>query len=357
MIAPWTAGVLMALGLAAASPRAHAGQPDLERYLSFATVTSAGNAPLTYFSPGTGSNVTHGGVNYDYRISKFEMTNDAWFEFVTAYGPFVDPRRAYDSSFRGEWIDSNPGPNGTVIYEKVPGYDRYPVSVTWEFAARYCNWLENGKALTKAAFENGVYDTSTFTRNPNNTINYQMRHNPGARYWISTANEWFKAAYFDPHRYGPDQPGYWMYPNRSDQPLISGLPGVGQTNAGINGLGSPMQVGSYTDTYSPWGLFDLSGNAPEYLDDPWITEDGDYFGKQFIPSRAGGPTNEYDVFNRAIGVSSLGRFGSFRVASVIPSPATTLLVGAMGVLMVGSRSRSSRPRGVEVSAGWVVTRC
>ena len=40
--------------------------------------------------------------------------------------------------------------------------------------------------------------------------------NSGARYWIPSENEWYKAAYYQPAGAGGDSDDYWLYPTRSN---------------------------------------------------------------------------------------------------------------------------------------------
>ena len=83
--------------------------------------------------------------------------------------------------------------------------------ITWRTAAKFSNWLHNDKASSIAALQDGAYDTSTFTTNPNQTFNDQLTHHPVAKFWIPTLDEWIKAAHYDPNRYGPGEGGYWEY--------------------------------------------------------------------------------------------------------------------------------------------------
>lgn len=145
-------------------------------------------------------------------------------------------------------------------YEMPQEAARWPIQVGFEYAARYCNWLHNGKVNEAWAFENGAYDTSTFRRDENGVYQGQEAHNPGAKFWIPTVDEWVKATYYDPNRYGDGQGGYWMYPNMSDERPISGV----TTNAGEFGdITMPGDVGQFPNALSPWGLLDTSGGRNE----------------------------------------------------------------------------------------------
>ncbi len=237
------------------------GDPESERW---ATITHPGNAPYVFDTYGYVQSI--GRVDYEFQISRTEVTVAEWFEFVNAYAPYVIPNDVNTPMFTSRAIRLV----GPQTYGFNPLAANLPADMGWRYAARYINWLHNGKAMKREAFEQGVYDTSTFSFNPDGTFNDQRERSPGARYWIPTRDEWVKSSYFDPNRYGPGQPGYWQYPNASDTPLVIGPPGVGQTSGGGSNNAHPTfwfpPVGSYTDVQSPWGLWDISGGYSEWTE-------------------------------------------------------------------------------------------
>lgn len=207
-----------------------------------------------------------GAVNHGFKISRTELTVSQYLEFVQAYSPYY---RGHPnaSELTGFWISTGDG----HTYNAYPGSERFAADMTWQMAARYCNWLTNGKAPNQAAFESGAYDTSTFTRNADFSWNDQATHSPGAMFWIPTLDEWIKAVYYDPNRYGQDQGGYWYQPNGTNIALIPGLPqNGGETSAGIEDF-LPVPVGSYPSVQSPWGLLDASGGLAEYTSE-WTAD-------------------------------------------------------------------------------------
>ena len=66
------------------------------------------------------------------------------------------------------------------------------------------NWLHNGK---------GSGDTETGAYTLTNANDLTMVKNSGAKYWIPSEDEWYKAAYY---KRGGTNAGYWMYPTQSD---------------------------------------------------------------------------------------------------------------------------------------------
>ena len=304
----------------------------------WATITHAGNRAATQeeapylFPPFSTPELHLGSVPYEYRISRTELTVEQHFEFVQAYAPFWKGNPGA-SEFIGVWISWNG--SGYAI---DPGYEKKAASMGWRTAARYCNWLHNGKVNEPWAFEDGAYDTSTFGTNPDGTLTDQPAHHPDARFWIPTHNEWAKAAHYDPNRYGEGLEGYWLYPDAGQEPLISGYPWEGgETDAGIEikpGY-TYLDVGSYPDVRSPWGLLDLSGGRREWCED--LTANGlhrIYRGSGiFQPSP--------DVLDRVDSYSAWVPTSSgqgFRLASQVPAPSACLVLPSLILLRRRSRS-------------------
>ena len=273
-----------------------------------------------------------GSVAYNYRIARTEITATQWLDFVDAYAPYWHGSPS-DPSFTSWWI--YPSPLGYFIQ---PGFEQCPVEMSWRMAARYCNWLTNAKRPEQWAFESGAYDTSTFTSNPDGSLNDQLTHSPGALFWLPTRDEWTKAAYYDPNRNGPGQGGYWRFPDMSDDPLISGLPGAGgQTNAGLTFPSEPpaWPVGSYPNVQSPWGLLDVSGGVSEWTEDCWISPDNRYLlGTRMRDS----------IWNDRIdwwgySCSPTAPLAGIRIASVVSEPSVMASAAIAGVIAFRGRRR------------------
>jgi len=285
--------------------------------------------------------VPYGAVKHEFRITRTEILNEQWFEFVQAYAPFY-PGSPRDKELTGLHIRYTPG----VGHQMFSGTQRFPTEVPFSTMARYVNWLHNDKTREAWAFEDGAYDMSTFTANPDGTRNDQLTHHPGARFWIPTYDEIIKSFYYDPNRDGPNQGGYWLFPNSSNEPLISGAPGIGTTNAGTAGeFGfAYLNAGSYPDTKTPWGLLDASGGESEMTETVFIPE---IRARAAYGSSFGTPA-EFLIFDDRIDYPGLflpADFFSrgFRVASSVPTPVST---AAFAVLFaVGSRYKRRRNGG------------
>ncbi len=300
----------------------------------WATVGNAGNAGEVQ------SQGTFGAVAYTYNISKTEVTNAQYVDFLNAVAD-TDPNALYstsmDSSTQGGITRS--GSSGSYTYTvksdsigNGPGgtdyiYGNKPVNyVSFLDAMRFTNWLENGQG--SGGTESGVYTIGSGTD--------EVR-NPNATYFIPTEDEWYKAAY---HQNDGVTGNYYDYPTSTDLVPNNNLPSSDTGNSAnffdsgyTTGNSSyPMtDVGAYTQSESPYGTFDQGGNVWEWNET--------LISSSSRSIRGGGWVVNSDVLaasdrkggeDPSIESISVG----FRVASV-PEP-SSLLLGAMvglGLLM------------------------
>lgn len=267
-------------------------QPGSDGY-DWATVGAVGNEPWRGFSDPISPTYGRGGVDYEYKIGRTEVTTLQWLEFFNAalarpdplpmastiwWGPPVIWGATRDTSYTGPGVRYR-------LRTDVADAGMLPVSgITWRQAAVLCNWLHNNKSMTQAAFTSGAYNVSTFTPEvafP--TFDDQRVRSPGARYWIPNLDEYMKAAFYDPNKNGPGVGGWWTQPNGSDTPLIYAPPpsfggdGTGQANAGFSLPGAAqyrIPLAAYPNVRSPFGLLDLAGATKERLEDFWLAADG-----------------------------------------------------------------------------------
>lgn len=117
-----------------------------------------------------------GSVSYSYKIGKYEVTNNDYVEFLNSIAQ-TDTYGAYSDSMGLVIIGSGPdagdpspnqrggitrsGTSGSYSYASKTNMGNKPVNfVSWYSAARYCNWLHNGKPSgpqNSSTTENGVY--------------------------------------------------------------------------------------------------------------------------------------------------------------------------------------------------------
>jgi formylglycine-generating enzyme required for sulfatase activity len=327
------AGALLAADPASAQP-----PPDYGH--DFVTVGAPGNPGATAADlPHAPEQAGVGRVDYEFRITSTEVTTSQWWEFARLYQHFIDPndgtgRHALEGRQLFTLLD------GSLFYD--PRSANRPVETSWYMAARYVNWLHNGQGTDQESFETGVYDTSTFTRNPDGTVNDQQVRSAGSLYFLPSENEIRKAAYYDPNRHGEGLGGYWQYGHRSDLAPISGLPSQGgQTNTGVRDyVNLRGDVGEYADVQSPWGLFDVSGGESEWLED---TRDPTFGTRAWHGTSNGDPDffitdyDRLDAFNHEF---AYFRGAGFRVASAVPSPTIPSILVLAGIAHFVRRFRS-----------------
>jgi formylglycine-generating enzyme required for sulfatase activity len=130
--------------------------------------------------------------------------------------------------------------------------------VNWFAAARYANWMSNG-GTADASTETGAY-------NLNGAMTGVFRKQDGARYWLPSEDEWYKAAYYDPTKNGTG--GYWSYATQSD--TLPDYATTGTNSANYNNQrprnNKLTPVGTYVNSTSYYGTYDMTGNQWEWND-------------------------------------------------------------------------------------------
>jgi formylglycine-generating enzyme required for sulfatase activity len=228
--------------------------------------------------------------------------------------------------------------------------------VSWFDSIRFANWMHNG--MGSGDTETGAYTLMGGTPQPANA--FIITRNPGARWWLPSEDEWYKAAY---HKNDGATGNYWDYPTStnatpySDQPPGAGAPDSSNTanffeidDSIVNGYNDGWavtasnsfvvdslqnyltDVGAYTSSRSPYGTFDQGGNVFEWNETlP--------FGGLNRGVRGGSWFDSYsflhaaDRFSGDFPGNEYFRLG-FRVAS-IPEPASiTLGIGSIMIFML-----------------------
>lgn len=345
-VIPWALlGCLFALPAAARPPQI--SPPDANGF-RWATVTHPGNRlPNAVEGPGFYQEVPlllqpRGRVDSSYRIAQTELTLGQYLPFLRAFEPFIGNRPIL-GGLSPSWITilQEPGPNGSR-FDVAPERLNWPANISWEYAARFSNWMHNGRAATPEAFESGVYDLSTLQYSQyGNPISGNVTRALGATFWIPSIDEWIKAMYYDPNRYGEGEEGYWRYPIASDSQPIPGLPSEGgQTLVGALEwlIRPPLPVGSYPNVRSPWGLLDGSGSLPELTDTGYLGPVNTELVFR-LGEIQGAPVQGDPEILGIGGVDFIGGREGVRFASAVPSPGA-----AVGVVLFGSMRLARRKR-------------
>ncbi len=193
----------------------------------------------------------YGAVEYEYKIGKYEVTNDEYCAFLNAVAKrdtrgLYDPRMAGGPEGWGGIVRR--GTYGDYTYTVRDEMGNRPVNyVTFESCARYANWLTNGGG--DGDTEDGSY---RFARGIVTVPDHAALAKEKSPHWVvPSENEWYKAAYYDPNKAGG---GYWKYPAKSDSAPKANINTNWATEAGEQGVASA------------YGTFDQGGNVWEYND-------------------------------------------------------------------------------------------
>jgi GH25 family lysozyme M1 (1,4-beta-N-acetylmuramidase) len=248
--------------------------------IEMVNVGNPGNGPDAEIMISDEGTTGYGSVDYNYQIGKYEVTAGQYTEFLNSVAKF-DPAGLYNTSMGRFGSEGGAGANiqrtgssPNFSYSVAADWANRPVNYVsiWD-AVRFANWLHNGQPTGgqgPETTEDGAYQLlpgSLLTRKA------------GARFFIPTENEWYKAAY---HMNDGVTGNYWDYPTASNSTPINTLPDPGNhanfynpEGTPIHTIGSPYfrtNVGEFVNSASPYGTFDQGGNVFEW------TETGPYRG-------------------------------------------------------------------------------
>lgn len=166
------------------------------------------------------------------RIAQYEVTNHQYVDFLNQVDPqgtnelaLYSPNMSGTVGLDRGGIAYSPSEIAGRKYATRPGREQWPVVwVSWFDAARFVNWLNTGDT------ERGAYDLVAGTPHIRHLVS-----DTGWTWTLPTRDEWVGAAILLPPR--------------------------------ANDYREPLPVGSYLPNI--YGLFDLEGNAAEWLEDEW----------------------------------------------------------------------------------------
>jgi formylglycine-generating enzyme required for sulfatase activity len=263
----------------------------------------------------SGNPPSAGKVEYAYRLSKYEISRDA----ITM---------ANEADGLGITLDSLSFVAGGARPE-MPA-----TGISWFEAARFVNWLNTSTGYAPAykfrssAFE--LWQPGDVGYNPANRF-----RNSQAFYFLPTADEWYKAAY-----YNPTAGVYYDYPSGNDAAPMAIASGTA-TDTAVWGQPFPQGPADVTlaGGQSPYGTVAQGGNVWE-----WEESEVDLVNDSTSSRRGVRGGSWEDVSSGLLSsirldanpTSERFNFG-FRVAS-IPEP-NTIMLGALAIALLALRRR------------------
>lgn len=288
--------------------------------IEFVTIGQSGNPADT-----TGDPNPAGAVPYGYRIGKYEVPEDAVRK--------ANAQSALDGQPLGVTLDTR-GP-------KKPA-----TSLSWFEVAKFVNWLNTNSGATPAykfvdviGPRGGVIGTTFALWEPGDA-GYDPANrfrNRLAAYVLPSADEWYKAAFYD-----PASGTYFDYPTGSNIPPVPVASGTAPGTAVVmQGLAAGPADIAHAGGLSPYGTMAQGGNAWE-----WEETELDLLNDNSAAYR-GGRGGGWDSFpsNLSATIRNGGLPGTpptgagFRVANVIPEPGTALLLWTTAPVLIRVRRR------------------
>ena len=196
----------------------------------------------------------------NFKINRFEITNKCYVDFLNAIAQ-TDSNKLYSTQMSHIGIQKI-SINGTDTYKVDAGLEEYPVTyVSWFDAARYANWMANGKPAGSqgpATTEDGTY-----TMGSSSIVRNSINPNTGAppTFWLLNESEWYTSAYLK-----SDGTALWSYPTQSNAaPDSTGANPSNFANFG-GAFGETTPVGFFDQSPGPFGTFDQAGNVREWTE-------------------------------------------------------------------------------------------
>lgn len=297
------ARLALLLGLLSAQPTQadFFGSGENRFEIPFVKIGDPGNAPDMVVPNPVTDPLPTGVVNYEYRIAKYEISEEIISKVNSLSDAAGDPISLT--------VDQERGPNKPAT------------GLSWFDAARFANWL-NEDAGCDPAYK---FDASGNFQlwqpgDPGYNANNPFR-NSRAHYFLPSADEWHKAAYYD-----AANDRYWLYPHGADTPPVAVESGTDPGTAVYNQSG-PADV-ELAGGENVNGVVGLAGNVYDFEETAINLINDD------VTARRGANGGSWS-FDLTTSLSSSFRnsglpgtrqpTGGIRIASV-PEPSATILL-------------------------------
>lgn len=250
MMSIWTAHAFAAAIACTAVPLVHSaeiigGAPDTfgsgenEFQIEFVDIGDPG-------APGDPSGYPTRGVNYHYRIGKYEVSRGQIEKANAEAGLGIT--LASMASFGGDLPD-------------IPA-----TGVGWGEAALFVNWLNESTGHLPAYKFVGNNDFQTWGRDDPGYDRQNPYRNKNAYYFLPDVYEWYKAAFYDPVR-----KVYYDYATGSDRTPIP-VSGGTQRGTAVYLQDGPALV-NQAGGLSPYGTMGQGGNVEEFMESSYFYVD------------------------------------------------------------------------------------
>ncbi len=338
----WTWGVGRSARMLDARGQGFAGCIALLLALAASVASAAPVVTLDLGLIGNPGNSTKAGNGFGtvgtyYQMAKTETTN-------SQYVAFLNNSAAGKTNLLGVFSGSSAG-NAAYRIQQSGTFGNYTYSlksadsgdkpvnfVSWWSAARFANWLSNGADLA-ASTETGSYTLNSGTSGP------LVARNSGAIYYLPSADEWTKAAY-----YNATANNYYRFASVSstNAALNGTLPAAGNLSTDPTAFAATWNavsagvtpVGYFSTVTSPYGMYDMVGNVNEMTDTANSANTSQYalFSGSYASTQM-----QIEMFDSLTAPSFVNGTTEnaprgFRIAAV-PEP-STLVLASIG-LMVG----------------------
>ena len=286
------------------------GTPTNQFSIDFVTIGNAGNAADT-----TGAPNPAGGVNYEYAISKYAISERLVNTVNTLSSSGLD--------------------DGLGISIDTRGANKPATSVSWHEAARFVNWLNTNQGYSPAY----KFVEDTFQLWDQNDAGFDSDNhfrNSLAQYFLPSADEFYKAAFYDPAlgQYFDHATGSNVAPTAVTHGTISKSAVYGQPLSS-----GPADV-DLAGGLSPYGTMGQSGNVTEWEES--ALDGMNSFAGELRGMRGGHWQNTANVLTNSSRFSAVPHLEfdkvGFRVASkavAVPEPSGFMLLGLCAVMLSG----------------------
>ena len=282
------------------------GTSGNEFTIDFVNIGNAGNAADT---------TTYGAVPYDYRVGKYEITQDAITK-ATASG--------MSHVTAGPWTGNQPA-----------------ATINWYEAAAFVNFLNTNSAKTAAydlAWDGSAWSMNLWSSGQAWTAGgTNLYRNKDAFYFLPNENEWYKAAY-----YNAGGTNYFLYPTGSDTAPTAVASGTNAGTVVYNNIAAVPAIVDSAGGLSLYGTMGQGGNVFEWNESALDGTNSSSSENRAIRggewANAAGPLRSSSRYNSD--PTTEQNLIGFRVASV-PEPSTyaLLLMAGAGALWFARRRR------------------